>query len=281
LTTQNKALVGNLGIQLSNKLTFFLYFTVHMKLSVIIPFYRELDLIRRSVDSVFKNTESIDEIEILICNDGPIPEADVFARLDTVCHPSTRVIKNIGVKGPGGARNTGLNLSSGEVIAFLDADDYWLPGKIAAQVDALKGGATFIATSYSFENSDVHITPPACITHPLDIFIKRGIGTSTVLMTRELLQSYRFRDIRFAQDIDFWYALSQSPLFKYSRVTRSSVVYSTGGSTRNKFAQLKYLYRVLELNSIPLLPRSRILFSYAAVGAFNHFIKRRIASVKK
>ena len=115
-----------------------------------------------------------------------------------------------------------------------------------------------------------------CISHPLDIFTKRGIGTSTVLMTRELLQSYRFRDIRFAQDIDFWYALSHSSIFKYSMVQKPFVVYSTGGSTKNKFEQLKYLYRVLALNDIPLLPRSRILLSYAVAGTFNHLIKHRI-----
>lgn len=252
-----------------------------MRLSVVIPFYRELDLIGRAVDSVLQNAEAVDSLQILVCNDGDIPEADILARLGERGRQVSRVVKNTGAKGPGGARNTGLNLAQGETIAFLDADDAWLPGKISAQLAAVRQGASFVATAYAFEGSDVVIQPPPALARPLDVFLKRGIGTSTVLVTRALLQAHRFRDFRFAQDIDFWYALARSPQFRYLPLSESFVVYSTGGSTKNKWVQLQYLNKVLTKNEIPLTTRSRIMASYVLAGVYNHYIKGRLGGAKR
>lgn len=104
--------------------------------------------------------------------------------------------------------------------------------------------------------------------------MRRGIGTSTVLVTRDLVGQTRFKDIRFAQDIDFWFTLAKSPEFRYSRVCQELVVYSTSGSTRNKWEQLRYLNKVLDINEIGLMNRTRILISYVIYGIYNHYIKR-------
>ncbi|PIT72393.1 glycosyltransferase family 2 protein [Limnohabitans sp. B9-3] len=254
-----------------------------IELSVIIPFYRELDMIARSVDSVLNNLGVVGGVEILICNDGAIAEEDIRKRLSKESNNIVCVLKNKGHRGPGGARNLGLDAAAGQMIAFLDADDFWLPGKLEAQINAIKLGATFVATGYKFDNALAIIEPPAFIDRPIDIFIRRGIGTSTVVITRELLSSNRFKNIRFSQDIDYWYALARSPEFRYRSIDECYVEYNTAGSTSNKWVQLKSFNHVLSINNIFWLTRSRVMVSYILNGIYNHYIKKRffLKKIKK
>jgi glycosyltransferase involved in cell wall biosynthesis len=245
-----------------------------MKISVIIPFHNEIELISRAVDSVMLNAVSGIEFEIIICNDGSIPETQIQSKLNAAASNISKIVKNVYAKGPGGARNTGLDASIGDCIAFLDADDVWLQGKVIAQISAIRFGATFVTTAYRFDTAPLVIQPPNSIDSSLDIFLRRGIGTSTVMISRELLSGCRFKDIRFAQDIDFWYKLARSPLFRYSAVTACCVEYNTGGTTKNKWIQLRYLHKVLVINDVPWLQQFRIMSSYVISGVYNHYIKR-------
>lgn len=245
-----------------------------MKLSVVIPFYKELPLISRAVDSVLDNSKPFEELEIIICNDGPWSETEIRENLSPVANQVTTVLLNRHPSGPGGARNTGLDACTGDCIAFLDADDFWLPGKVAAQFSSILAGASFVPTAYRLGIGKTVVQPPASIDNAIDIFLKRGIGTSTVMITRELLLDRRFRNIRFAQDIDYWYALAGHLEFRYSPLSTCFVEYSIDGSTKNKWTQLKYLHKVLELNKINFPMRFRILISYVATGIYNHFLRR-------
>jgi glycosyltransferase involved in cell wall biosynthesis len=244
-----------------------------MKISVIIPFYNEINLISRAVDSVIINSSMEYKFEILICNDGILPEDFIRSHLSVHANKLTRILSNCNPKGPGGARNTGLDASSGELVAFLDADDFWFPGKVKAQFEMIQKGATFVATSYCFGNQRILINPPKYIDNSYDIFLRRGIGTSTVMICRSLCLVSRFRDIRFAQDIDFWFAIARDPLFKYFSINNCFVEYGINGSTKNKLVQLHYLLKVLMLNKIPYIIQIRVLTSYIVMGIHNHFIK--------
>lgn len=250
-----------------------------MKCSVVIPFYRELDMIKRTVSSITDNSCQDLTFEIVIGNDGQIPNSDILEALAEDDRQCVKITNNHGIKGPGGARNAALEETTGEYIAFLDADDYWLPGKIQAQLSEIEKGATFVATGYAFDDSDTYIQPPASIETANDIFLRRGIGTSTVLITRSLLGDKRFSDIRFSQDIDFWYNLAKSPLFKYTFVDQNFVIYSKGGSTGNKVTQLDYFNRMLVMNNIGGFNRLKILASYAFAGIYKHYVQHLINSI--
>jgi glycosyltransferase involved in cell wall biosynthesis len=185
----------------------------------------------------------------------------------------TNVVANVYRSGPGGARNTALDVCLGSLVAFLDADDVWLSGKISSQVDAIVAGCTFVVTGYRFDSNDLAISPPKSINNPLDVFNKRGIGTSTVLITRDLLGSNRFRDLRFAQDLDYWFRLSAQLNFVYFAIPKSSAIYSTSGSTKNKVKQLVSVLKVLSINKIGFLPQVKILFNYSLNGIITHYLK--------
>lgn len=240
--------------------------------SVIIPFYDEIELIDRAVSSVTMNLDKVTDFEILICNDGTVPCSTIQKILATYTKFDIRIIRNFHLQGPGGARNTGLVNAKYDVFAFLDADDYWLPGKMKSQLAHVQDGFNFITTGYSL-NERVVITPPKLITSPFEIFTKRGIGTSCVCVTRNLVNGNYFSDLRFCQDIDFWYKLAREDLFAYSAVSDPYVVYSTGGTTKNKFKQLYHMNKMLNSNDIPCQHKLSILLNYSFYGVLNHYLR--------
>jgi len=243
-----------------------------MKLSVIIPFNNELNLINRAINSVVINSIFFDQVEIILINDGSFEENEIRSCFKNDINNLIKVVSNNYTKGPGGARNTGLDILKGDIIAFLDADDFWLPGKLETQIKEIKKGATFVATSYRLDNSKTIVNPASSIDIPEDIFLRRGIGTSTVILTKELLEDHKFREIRFAQDIDFWFALAKSKKFKYAVISEVFAEYNTGGSTKNKWVQLFYVNKVLNLNNISIITRIRVNINYILTGLYNHYI---------
>ena len=251
-----------------------------MKLSVIIPFYKELNLINRAVNSVVTNSNFFAQVEIILINDGLFKENEIRSCFDNNLKKLVKIISNTHTKGPGGARNTGLDISKGDIIAFLDADDFWLPGKLEAQMQEIRKGATFVATSYQFDKSKTIINPPSSIDKPTDVFLRRGICTSTVILTKELLESHKFREIRFGQDIDFWFTLAKSKKFNYRALFGVFAEYNINGSTKNKWVQLYYVNKILTLNNINILTRIRVNISYILTGLYNHYIRNLIFSRK-
>ena len=247
-----------------------------MRISVIIPFYKELNLINQTVNSVLTNLNSFVDAEIIIINDGNFKNTEIKSYLNENAKKITKIISNRYLKGPGGARNSGLDIANGEIIAFLDADDLWLPDKLNAQINEIKKGSTFIATSYSLDKSNIIIDPPKTINNPKEIFLKRGIGTSTVLISKKILEFNRFSEIRYGQDIDFWFKLSKNKNFRFVGLKKKFVEYNTGGSTKNKWNQLIYLNKILNTNKLDLFTKFRVNVSYILVGILNHFIKRKL-----
>ena len=94
--------------------------------SIIIPTYNRAQLLPRAINSVLR--ERLPDDEILVIDDGSSDEtAAVAARYSSVRY----IRKNHAGAGP--ARNLGIAESGNPLVAFLDSDDEWLPGKLALQ----------------------------------------------------------------------------------------------------------------------------------------------------
>lgn len=107
-------------------------------LSVVIPAYNAAATLPRAMESVFLQNLTGWTLELIIVDDGSRDRsaaiAESTARLFSM--PVTVMRQNNG--GPSSARNAGVAAAHGELIAFLDADDRWLPGKLKAQLDAME-----------------------------------------------------------------------------------------------------------------------------------------------
>ena len=101
--------------------------------SVIIPAYNALEFLPEALNSVFQQTYQ--DFEVIVVNDGSLDDIDRWAT--TIDDPRFRYISQEN-QGSSGARNTGIDSSEGELIAFLDADDLWQPTKLAKQVQSIE-----------------------------------------------------------------------------------------------------------------------------------------------
>lgn len=102
--------------------------TMHHLVSVIIPNYNGSEFIRQCLESVF--AQDYRHIEIIVVDDG---SKDSSLEILSSFLGRIKIISQQNL-GSSAARNTGILASSGDLIAFLDSDDYWLPTKISKQV---------------------------------------------------------------------------------------------------------------------------------------------------
>ena len=99
--------------------------------SVILPVFNAELFLKEALLSIIG--QRYDPLEILVVDDGSTDDSTVIARK----FPRIKLFSQPNA-GPGAARNRGVRESSGEYLAFLDADDLWLPEKLNTQVSYLK-----------------------------------------------------------------------------------------------------------------------------------------------
>jgi glycosyltransferase involved in cell wall biosynthesis len=121
-----------------------------MKISVVIPLYNKIDCIEKTVNTIF--SQSFQPNEIIIVDDGST-DGSYEKVLSLNIHQSKIIRQNN--SGVSVARNKGVEESAGDWIAFLDADDEWMPGYLEAMSNLNKKypECNILATSYYLENS--------------------------------------------------------------------------------------------------------------------------------
>ncbi len=111
-----------------------------MKVSIVIPLYNKAPYIKRALDSI--RAQTLSDFEVIVVDDGSTDDgASVVA-----AHSDHRV-RLIGQPnaGPGPARNKGIAEARGEFIAFLDADDEWLPTYLEEAIRSFEVFGTEVA----------------------------------------------------------------------------------------------------------------------------------------
>ena len=90
--------------------------------SIVMPLYNKAPYVLRSLESV--GAQTVTDLEIIVVDDGSTDEGpDLVARSSD---PKIRLVRQANA-GPGAARNRGLMEAQAPYVAFLDADDCWLP----------------------------------------------------------------------------------------------------------------------------------------------------------
>jgi len=108
-----------------------------MKVSIIIPSYRQPHFLGRAIESCLE--QDYDDLEVIVVDDrsrdASLGLALSYQRQDT----RVRVVECVENGGLGKARNVGIARATGEYLCFLDSDDYLLERSISARVEALPG----------------------------------------------------------------------------------------------------------------------------------------------
>lgn len=178
--------------------------------SVVIPTYNRPDLLLQALASVFAQTFT--DYEVIVVNDGSTD--DTLKRLEPFAS-RVRIISQDN-RGIGAARNRGIDESRGKYVATLDHDDWWLPGKLAAQAALLEGRAEFIACSVPYATSqdpgrsvferEVVAGADRVVRHPF-LHLAAGrvfCGTSALMFDRRRADGIRYGTVRGAiEDIPF------------------------------------------------------------------------------
>jgi len=100
-----------------------------MRVSVIIPVFNKAAYVTRALDSIANQT--FEDFEVIVVDDGSTDDSAKRAS----AHKDSRIrVLSQANAGPGAARNRGTAESRGELLAFLDADDEWLPDYLATGV---------------------------------------------------------------------------------------------------------------------------------------------------
>lgn len=127
-------------------------------ISIIIDTYNYGHFIEQAIDSVLTQDFPADRMEILVIDDGSTDDTP-----ERVKKYGSRIQYFQKVNGgQASAFNWGLAHSRGDLIFFLDADDYWLPNKLRKVVDAFRSNpAGMVSNNYEVSNPDVHGNAPS------------------------------------------------------------------------------------------------------------------------
>ncbi len=102
------------------------------KISIIIPVFNTEKYLAEAIESVLSQT--LKPTEIIVVDDGSTDKSVEVARQ---FEPLVRIISQAN-KGVGAARNVGIQETSGDFLAFLDADDFWTENKLEIQLSYLE-----------------------------------------------------------------------------------------------------------------------------------------------
>nr|WP_232365922.1 glycosyltransferase family 2 protein [Methylocystis silviterrae] len=225
------------------------------KVSVIIPLYQSERFICDTLRSV--QAQTFTDFEIVVVNDGSSDGGPALA--EEFGEPRLRVVHQEN-RGLAGARNGGIAHAKGEYLAFLDADDLWLPTKLQRHVEHLDSdpqiGVSFSASALMDDDAkDIGLVqkPIGSTFDAVSVFCRNPVGNgSAPVIRRETLDAIAFFDkergrncwfdesFRQSEDIECWTRIAATTDWKFGYVDAPLTRYRVNlqGLSANVEAQL-------------------------------------------
>ncbi len=240
--------------------------------SIIVPMYRAAAYIADTIEMVFSQTYC--RWELLLVDDcsGDGSVEAVEKALSAYEHrPSEAVLENVRHieeylcgegkevflicknknEGAAAARNTGMDLAGGQYIAFLDADDIWVPDKLRKQLVFIKEKqAGFLFSAYEF--GDEEARPTGRVVHvPEVLTYKKALSrtvifTTTVVFDRNIVPDELMRMPRVeSEDTATWWQVLRAGYTAYGLDEVLAVYRRPAGSlSSNKFKAVKRIWNL-------------------------------------
>lgn len=175
--------------------------------SVIIPTCNRGWVVRDAIDSVLGQTFA--DFELIVVDDG---STDETSQILEAYAGRLRVIRQAN-QGVSAARNRGIDIASGSLIALLDSDDIWLPEKLDVQVAFFKNNtaALICQTEEIWIRNGLRVNPGKRHRKPSGMIFERAlelclVSPSAVMVRRELFEKVgRFDEsLPACEDYDLW-----------------------------------------------------------------------------
>jgi len=241
--------------------------------SVITPAFLAAEHIGEAIRSVIAQDHQ--DWEILVVDDGSPDETagvvESFSRNDS----RIRLIRQPN-SGPAAARQRGLDEANGRYVAFLDADDYWVPEKLSRQLRFMRrnraalGFTAFRRISEDGSTMGRLIYVPESIDYD-GLLRNTTIATSTVMIDRERSGEFRMQSTYY-DDYALWLNILRrghvawglnEDLMRY-RVVNGSV-------SRNKIKSAYWVWRLYrDVEGLPLKKAISCFAGYAFRGAVKY-----------
>jgi teichuronic acid biosynthesis glycosyltransferase TuaG len=179
--------------------------------SIIVPVYNAASYIENTIEMVRRQTHS--DWELILVDDASTDESVAVIRR-MLGEGDIRLIQKSHNEGAAAARNTGLDAARGRYIAFLDADDVWMPDKLLRELAFMKDRqADFVFSAYEFGDEEargtgkiVHV--PDKLTY-YEALTRTVIFTTTVLIDRERIpdELIRMPEVESEDTATWWQIL--------------------------------------------------------------------------
>lgn len=237
------------------------------------PAYNSGKFIAEAINSVISQTYQ--NWELLVIDDGSLDNTykviSEFEKKDSRIKP----LKNDRNMGVSATRNRGIELASGEWIAFLDSDDMWNPKKLEKQLEvAKKEAAEFIFTGSSYINEQGEyfkglFEVPEKVTYK-KLRNQNVISCSSVLVKKKYFKNIKMEKDDMHEDYAVWLRILKLGIIAYG-VNQPLITYrlSRNSKSGNKLKTVKMTYRVFRFIGIN------------PIGSAYFMMKHVIASVGK
>ena len=190
--------------------------------SVIITYFKKKDYIEETLKSVLNQTYQNFEI-IIIYDDLDLQDLPYLNKIKNFDKRINLIINNKNM-GAGMSRNTAINYSKGDFIAFLDSDDIWKKNKLENQIKFMKQNSISVChTSYYIINKQKKIinTRSARNFYEVKDLLKScDIGLSTVIISKKIKElNLKFPNLKTKEDFVLWLSILKEniPIMAYNK----------------------------------------------------------------
>lgn len=240
-------------------------------ISIITPAYNCKTTIMACIDSVLNQTYSIWELIIVddSSNDSTPEIINTFVKKD-------KRIRYLRTDSPSGSpslpRNIGIEKARGKYIAFLDADDIWLPQKLEKQIQFAEANGYDLVYSYyekmtwDGKRGDRIITTRR-ETNYRDLLKSNSIPCLTSFIRKDAIGDTRFKQIP-QEDFCFWLDILKKGYTAYN-LCEITAVYREAKNSRssNKLDMFKGYWNVIRNHQhIGIMPACYYMLTYTALG---------------
>jgi glycosyltransferase involved in cell wall biosynthesis len=253
-------------------------FEDHPLVSVVVASYNMLRYLPRAIDSILG--QSYPNLEVIVVDDGSTDATASFTaslsgdRRINVCRQDNR--------GQASAKNRGIELSRGDFIGFLDADDLWLPDKLARQLPLFEGrpDVGVVYSEYECIDAEGRKVPKG----PTDmrrgrvsgqLLIQNFVSFPTALVRRECFERCGAFNLDYGMGIDYDLWLRISANYEFDFIADPTVLYRVWDGQMSKNYRKRYeaairiMQNFIELNPDavpPAVVRTAWAHTYAGRG---------------